>query len=63
MLLVHNMGKTCAYGTLWADGFVGVLPHLTRRAAVVVMTPDAPGVQRAPSVLRPRRDTARSAQG
>jgi predicted dithiol-disulfide oxidoreductase (DUF899 family) len=47
LLLVHNMGRTCAYCTLWADGFVGLLPHLTRRSAVALLTPDPPEVQRA----------------
>jgi len=47
LLLVHNMGATCAYCTLWADGFVGLLPHLTRRTAVALLTPDPPDVQRA----------------
>ncbi len=41
------MGTTCAYCTLWADGFVGLLPHLTRRSAVALLTPDPPEVQRA----------------
>jgi predicted dithiol-disulfide oxidoreductase (DUF899 family) len=47
LLLGHNMGRTCAYCTLWADGFVGLLLHLTRRSAVVLLTPDPPEVQRA----------------
>jgi predicted dithiol-disulfide oxidoreductase (DUF899 family) len=47
LLLVHNMGRTCAYCTLWADGLVGLLPHLTRRSAVALLTPDPPEVQRA----------------
>ncbi len=46
LLLVHNMGRTCAYCTLWADGFVGLLPHLTRRTAFVLVTPDTPEAQR-----------------
>lgn len=41
------MGTTCASCTLWADGFVGSLPHLTRRSAVALLTPDPPEVQRA----------------
>lgn len=52
LLLVHNMGSTCAYCTLWADGFVGLLPHLTRRAAVALLTPDPPAVQRAFAAAR-----------
>jgi predicted dithiol-disulfide oxidoreductase (DUF899 family) len=47
LLLVHNMGRSCAYCTLWADGLVGLLPHLTRRSAVALLTPDPPEVQRA----------------
>lgn len=47
LLLVHNMGRGCAYCTLWADGLVGLLPHLTRRSAVALLTPDPPEVQRA----------------
>ena len=52
LLLVHNMGTTCAYCTLWADGFVGLLPHLTRRSAVALLTPDPPEVQRAFAAAR-----------
>ena len=47
LLLVHNMGPTRAYCTLWADGLVGLLPHLTRPSAVALLTPDPPEVQRA----------------
>lgn len=47
LIVVHNMGRGCAYCTLWADGFVGLLPHIERRTAFVVSTPDEPAVQRA----------------
>jgi len=47
LVLIHNMGKGCAYCTLWADGFNGVVPHLENRAAFVVVSPDAPDVQKA----------------
>ena len=40
LIVVHNMGAKCAYCTLWADGFNGVLPHLQNRAAFVVASPD-----------------------
>ena len=40
MILVHNMGKSCPYCTLWADGFMGVKKHLEDRAAFVISTPD-----------------------
>lgn len=47
LLLVHNMGRGCSYCTLWADGFVGVQPHLLSRAAFAVTSPDPPEAQRA----------------
>lgn len=45
LILVHNMGRTCPYCTMWADGFNGVLKHLESRAAFVVVSPDLPAVQ------------------
>ena len=45
LILIHNMGKSCAYCTLWADGFNGMLNHLKDRAAFVVVSPDAPETQ------------------
>jgi len=45
LILVHNMGKSCAYCTLWADGFNGLLPHLEDRAAFVLVSPDDPKAQ------------------
>lgn len=44
LILVHNMGKSCPYCTLWADGFNGIHQHLSNRAAFVVSTPDSPEV-------------------
>lgn len=46
LIVVHNMGRRCAYCTLWADGFNGVLQHIESRAAFVVVSPDRPDVQR-----------------
>jgi predicted dithiol-disulfide oxidoreductase (DUF899 family) len=46
LFVVHNMGASCAYCTLWADGFNGVYDHLRNRAAFVVSSPDAPAKQR-----------------
>ena len=45
LVLIHNMGKSCPYCTMWADGFNGLLPHLEDRAAFVVVSPDDPKVQ------------------
>jgi predicted dithiol-disulfide oxidoreductase (DUF899 family) len=46
LILVHNMGTGCPYCTLWADGFTGLVPHLSDRAAFVVCSPDKPDVQK-----------------
>ena len=46
LLVIHNMGKSCRYCTLWADGFNGVAGHLNNRAAFVVVSPDDPKTQR-----------------
>ena len=45
LLVVHNMGSSCNYCTLWADGFNGMLSHLESRAAFVVVSPDGKEVQ------------------
>jgi len=45
LFVVHNMGASCPYCTLWADGFNGVSQHLQDRAAFVVSSPDAPHAQ------------------
>ncbi|MGE3182064.1 MAG: DUF899 family protein [Phycisphaerae bacterium] len=46
LIVVHNMGKGCSYCTLWADGLNGFARPLNDRAAFVVMSPDAPVVQK-----------------
>jgi len=46
LILIHNMGSSCAYCTMWADGFNGLLPHLNSRAAFAVTSPDPPLVQK-----------------
>lgn len=45
LLMVHNMGSSCAYCTLWADGYNGVYDHLVSRASFVLSSPDEPDVQ------------------
>lgn len=46
LFLIHNMGASCAYCTLWADGYNGAYQHLASRAAFVISSPDAPEVQK-----------------
>ena len=45
LVVIQNMGRSCVYCTLWADGFNGVREHLENRAALAVVTPDAPAIQ------------------
>lgn len=45
LFLIHNMGASCRYCTLWADGFNGIVNHLENRGAFVVTSPDSPDAQ------------------
>lgn len=45
LVVVLNMGTSCAACTLWADGYNGLYPHIADRAAFVVSSPDTPEVQ------------------
>lgn len=46
LLVIHNMGRKCAWCTLWADGFNGIAHHLESRAAFVLASPDDPATQK-----------------
>ena len=46
LLAIHNMGQGCRYCTLWADGFNGLLAHMESVMSVVLLSRDAPDVQR-----------------
>lgn len=46
LLVIHNMGASCNYCTMWADGYSGYLRHLDRRTAFVMVSPDTPEQQR-----------------
>lgn len=46
LLILHNMGKGCTYCTLWADGFIGLYPHILDRCAFAVVSPNDPETQR-----------------
>ncbi|MDE2126916.1 MAG: DUF899 family protein [Armatimonadetes bacterium] len=52
LLVVHNMGQRCNYCSLWADGLNGVLPHILRRTAFAVSSPDSPEEMSAISARR-----------
>lgn len=47
LIVIHNMGRSCPYCTLWADGFIGLTKHLEDRAAFVLTSPDEPAVMAA----------------
>jgi predicted dithiol-disulfide oxidoreductase (DUF899 family) len=40
LLLIHNMGQSCVYCTLWADGMNGQIHHYENRSAFVLCSPD-----------------------
>jgi predicted dithiol-disulfide oxidoreductase (DUF899 family) len=63
LFVVHNMGASCRYCTLWADGFNGIYPHLADRAGFVVTSPDAPELQRSFAADRGWRFPMASHQG
>ena len=46
LIIIHNMGQSCPYCTMWADGFNGLLSHLEDRSSFVVSSPDIPESQK-----------------
>lgn len=46
LIVVHNMGASCRFCTLWADGYNGLTPHLENRTAFAVCSPDKPAAQK-----------------
>lgn len=46
LIIVHNMGRSCPYCTLWADGFNGVAHHLNNRVAFALVSPNSPEIQK-----------------
>ena len=47
LYVVHNMGTSCNYCMLWADGFNGVSQHLLDHSAFVISSPDSVETQQA----------------
>ena len=46
LILIHNMGSSCAYCSMWADGINAQLKQLEKVAAIVLVNHDATDVQR-----------------
>ena len=63
LFVVHNMGRSCAHCTMWADGFNGVFDHLRDRAAFVVASPDSADEQQKFAANRGWRFPMVSTQG
>jgi predicted dithiol-disulfide oxidoreductase (DUF899 family) len=40
LVLIHNMGKSCVYCTMWADTLSGSYPIIKNRVKIVLTTPD-----------------------
>lgn len=40
LLLIHNMGKSCVYCTMWADGLSGMYHIIKDRVNIVLTSPD-----------------------
>ena len=63
LLVIHNMGSGCPYCTAYADGINGVLHHLERRTAVVLLSNDEPDAQKKFAAARGWRFDLVSASG
>lgn len=46
LLVIHNMGQACRYCTLWGDGINPYVSHLETAMSVIMVSKDAPDVQR-----------------
>ena len=46
LLIWHNMGLSCNYCTLWADGLAGFFKQIESRCPIVLVSPDQVAVQK-----------------
>ncbi|MBS1517151.1 MAG: DUF899 family protein [Bacteroidetes bacterium] len=46
LILIHNMGKSCSYCTMWADGFKDTYKEIEKKASFVLVSPDSPEIHR-----------------
>lgn len=40
LIIIHNMGKSCPYCTLWADGLSSGTPHFQNRCGFALISPN-----------------------
>ena len=52
LLVIHNMGASCSYCTMWADVLSGCFGLLREEMAVLLVSPDAPDAEAARRELR-----------
>jgi predicted dithiol-disulfide oxidoreductase (DUF899 family) len=41
LVVIHNMGRSCKYCSLWADGMTGFTKHIMSRAGFVLVSADS----------------------
>lgn len=46
LILVHNMGRSCSYCTMWADGFKDTYKEIEKKVPFVLVSPDSPEVHK-----------------
>lgn len=46
LIVIHNMGRSCPYCTVWADGFNGLVQHFEDRTGLVLVNKDPVEVQK-----------------
>jgi predicted dithiol-disulfide oxidoreductase (DUF899 family) len=63
LMVIHNMGSTCPYCTLWADGLNGIVDHLQNRTGLALISPDPVEKQQGFALGRNWRFTMVSADG
>ena len=52
LVLIHNMGKSCPYCTMWADGFNALWKNVAEKAAFALVNNDAPADQASVAAAR-----------
>ena len=41
LVVIHNMGKSCSFCTMWANGFEGIYKHFSDKAGFVMVNHDS----------------------
>lgn len=46
LIVIHNMGKSCSYCTMWADGLKDTFKVIEKKSAFILVSPDPPEVHK-----------------